>query len=242
MRPPADCFILYGTHSPLSCIPVPDADRTHHPGPPPECRRAGSDPDSARRISVVASDATLPRTLRPVGLAQRRRPAQGHGLPLAPAQTPGPGAPGAAAAPASFGQSPAQPPRRRSGPRSRPSPCRVGGAAPRERSAGGPRQPGGWVVPVPASALSLSGPAQLCRREPQIPGARASRSSGGLSLVWLSRLAVPAPRRLHRLDPASAPTPSVLADQQPPFPHPALGASAASGQSYLEPGHWAPEP
>src|ERR1039457_4251107 len=130
MRPPADCFILYGTHSPLSSIPFPDADRIHHPGPPPECRRAGSDPDSARRTSVVASDATLPRTLRPVGLAQRHRLAQGHGLPLALAETPGPGAPGAAAAPASFGQSPAQPPRRRSAPRDGPPPRRVGGVAP----------------------------------------------------------------------------------------------------------------
>src|ERR1035437_7991863 len=157
MRLPADCFILYGTHSPLSSISVPDADRIHHPGPPPECRRAGSDPDSAGRTSVVASDATLPRTLRPVGLAQRRRPAHGHGLPLTSAQTPAPGAPGAAATPASFGQSPAQPPRRRSAPR-RGSPLRrVGGVAPPERSAGVPRQPGGWVVPIPASALSLPG-------------------------------------------------------------------------------------
>src|ERR1019366_2693348 len=197
MRLPADCFILYGTHSALSSISVPDADRIHHPGPPPECRRAGSDPDSARRTSIVASDATLPRTLRPVGLAQRHRSAQRHGLPLALAQTPGSGAPGAAAAPASFGQSPAQPPRRRSGPRSGPSPRRVGGVAPRERSAGAPRQPGGWVVSVPASAPSLPGPAQLCRREPQIPGARVPRSSGGLSFVWLGRLAVPAPRRRH---------------------------------------------
>src|ERR1019366_6169299 len=131
--------------------------RIHHPGPPPECRRAGSDPDSARRTSVVASDATLPRTLRPVGLAQRR-----------------------------------------------------------------------W-------------PAQLCRRESQISGARAPRSSGGLSIVWLSRLAMPAPRRLHWLDPASAPTPSAATDQQHPFPHPALGESAASVQPYLEPGHPAPE-
>src|ERR1035441_10108292 len=208
MRPPADCFILYGTHSPLPCIPVPDADRTHHPGPPPECRRVGSDPDSARRISVVASDATLPRTLRPVGLAQRRRSAQRHGLPLALAQTPSPGAPGAASAPAGFGQSPAQPPRRRSAPRGGPSPRRVGDVAPPERSVGASGQPGGWVVRVPASALSLPGPAQLCRREPQIPGARAPRSDGGLSLVWLGRLAVPAPRRLHRLDPGSAAPPS----------------------------------
>src|ERR1019366_7764181 len=104
MRWAVDCFILYGTHSPFSSIPVPDADRTHHPGPPPGGRRACPDPDSARRTSVAASDATFPRTLRPVGLAQRRRPAQGHGLPLALAQTPGPGAPGVAAAPASFGQ------------------------------------------------------------------------------------------------------------------------------------------
>src|ERR1017187_452131 len=201
MRPPAVCFILYGTHSLLSSIPVLDADRTHHPGPPPGGRRACPDPDSARRTSVVASDATLPRTLRPVGLAQRRRSAQRHGLPLALAQTPSPGAPGAAAAPASFGQSPAQPPRRRSGPRSGPSPRRVGGVAPRERRAGGSRQPGGWVVPVPASALSLPGASQLCRRESQIPGGRAPRSSGGLSLVWLGRLAVPAPlrRQLPRL-------------------------------------------
>src|ERR1022692_4290955 len=242
MRPPADCFILYGTHTPLSSIPVPDADRTHHPGPPPECRRAGSDPDSARRISVVASDATLPRTLRPVGLAQRGRPAQGHGLPLALAQTPGPGATGAAATPASFGQSPAQPPRRRSAPR-RGSPLRrVGGVAPRERGAGASGQPGGWVVRVPASALSLPGPAQLCRREPQISGARAPRSSGGLSLVWFSRLAVPAPRRLHRLDPASAAPPPAAADQQHPFPHFALGAGAASGQPYLGASHPTPEP
>src|ERR1035441_6380271 len=115
------------------------------------------------------------------------------------------------------------------------------GGAPRERSAGAPRQPGGWVVSVPASAPSLPGPAQLCRRESQIPGARAPRSSGGLSIVWLSRLAVPAPRRLHWLDPASAPTPSAATDQQHPFPHPALGASAASGQPYLEPGYPAPE-
>src|SRR5664279_3342864 len=142
MRLPADCFILYGTHSPLSSISVPDADRIHHPGPPPECRRAGSDPDSARRTSVVASDATLPRTLRPVGLAQRRWPAQGHGLPLALAQTPGPRTPGVAAAPASVGQSPAQ---------------------------------------------------------------------------------------------------SAATDQQHPFPHPALGESAASGQPYLEPGYPTPE-
>src|ERR1039457_6917909 len=163
MRPPAVCFILYGTHSLLSSIPVLDADRTHHPGPPPGGRRACPDPDSARRTSVVASDATFPRTLRPVGLAQRRRPAQGHGLPLALAQTPGPRTPGVAAAPASVGQSPAQSPRRRSAPREGPPPRRVGGVAPRERSAGAPRQPGGWVVPVPAAALSLPGPAQLCR-------------------------------------------------------------------------------
>src|ERR1039458_5168111 len=136
MRPPAVYFILYGTHSPLSGIPVPDADRTRHPGPPPECRRAGSDSDSARRTSVVASDETLPRTLRPVGLAQRRWPAQGHGLPLALAQTPGPRTPGVAAAPASVGQSPAQSPRRRSAQREGPPPRRVGGVAPRERSAG----------------------------------------------------------------------------------------------------------
>src|ERR1019366_8638518 len=103
-------------------------------------------------------------------------PPEAHGLPLALAQTPGPGATGAAATPASFGQSPAQPPRRRSAPR-RGSPLRrVGGVAPRERGAGASGQPGGWVVRVPASALSLPGPAQLCRREPQIPGARAPRS------------------------------------------------------------------
>src|SRR5665811_370374 len=242
MRRLADCFILYGTHSPLSCIPVPDADRTHHPGPPPECRRAGSDPDSARRASVVASDPTLPRTLRPVGVVQRCRSAQGHGLPLALAQTPGPGIPGVAAAPARFGQSPAQPPRRRSAPPGGSPPRRVGGAAAPERRTGAPRQPGGWVVPVLASAPSLPGPAQLCRREPQIPGARAPRSSGGLSLVWLGRLAVSAPRRLHRLDAGSASPPSDVADQQHPFPHPALGAGAASGQPYLEPDYPAPEP
>src|ERR1035437_2957020 len=162
MRPPADCFILYGTHSPLSSIPVPDADRIHYPGPPPECRRAGSDPDSARRTSVVASDATLPRTLCPVGLAQRGRPAQGHGLPFALAQTPGPRTPGVAAAPASFGQSPAQPPRHRSAPRDGPPPRLVGGVAAREHRAGALRQPGDEVVPVPAAAPPLPGPAQLC--------------------------------------------------------------------------------
>src|ERR1039458_5483470 len=242
MRPSAVCFILYGTHSPLSSIPVPDADRTYHPGPPPERRRAGADPNSARRTSVVASDATLPRTLRPVGLAQRCRPAQGHGLPLALAQTPGPGAPEAAAAPACFSQSPAQPPRRRSAALRGPPPRRVGGVASPERSAGVPRQPGGWVVPIPASALSLPGPAQLCRREPQIPGARAPRPSGSRSVIWFPRLAVPAPRRLHRLDPGSASPPPAAADQQHPFPHFALGAGAASGQPYLEFGHSAPEP
>src|ERR1019366_4206361 len=162
-------------------------------GPPPGGRRACPDPDSARRTSVVASDATFPRTLRPVGLAQRRRPAQGHGLPLALAQTPGPGAPGGAAAPGSLGQKPAPPPAHRSAPRGGSPPRRVGGVASCERRTGAPRQPGGWVVPVPAAALSLPGPAQLCRGESQIPGARAPRSSGSLSLVWLGRLAVPAP-------------------------------------------------
>src|ERR1019366_7326048 len=232
MRPPADCFILYGTHSPLSSIPVPDADRTYHPGPPPERRRAGADPNSARRTSVVASDATLPRTVRPVGLAQRGRPAQGHGLPLALAQTPGPGAPEAAAAP----------PRRRSAPRRGPPPRRVGGIASCERGPRASRQPGGWVVPISSSAPSLPGPAQLCRREPQIPGARAPRPSGSRSVIWFPRLAVPAPRRLHRLDPGSASPPPAAADQQHPFPHFALGAGAASGQPYLEFGHSAPEP
>jgi len=123
-------FILCGTHSSGSAIPLRDAAGSAPAGPPFARARTGPHPALARRASGLASHPARARVVRALELAQRRRSVQGHGRSLAPAPAPGPRLDHAAPAPARFGQWPAQSPAGGSGVRPDPAPGRATRASP----------------------------------------------------------------------------------------------------------------
>src|SRR5204863_6740588 len=163
-------------------------------------------------------------------LAQRGRPAEGHGHAHAAGEARG-AWPDRVACPAAAGvESDAEPADTAValGRVAGCSPARPPGPA--ERAGGEHGCRGAAVVRCSARGVSLSRLPGYRRREPPVHRQRRLRAAGRLLAIRLASLEVSGARSIHRLDPDSAVTAPAPADEQHAVPDPALGSGTAPGE------------